>query len=412
VGRLTDELMATPRERVFTLRFALVVTSGLCYFMALGVLLPVVPLFVKHDLGGNDVAVGVAVGAFSLGAVILRPFAGRIGDRFGRRLLIIGGGLIVGSAGLLYLFASALVPLVVVRVLAGVGEAAFFVGAASMITDLAPEARRGEAISFWSIAVYGGLAFGPLLGNVLLDGDHYDRVWLASASLAFIAGALGLFTREVVSLDRTSAPGAPRPPLISRAALAPGLVLFLGLVGLVGFTGFVPLYVTEIGMEDSSAVFVLYGCLILTIRIFGARVPDRIGPLKAGTIATGTAAAGLLIMAAFAEPAGLYAGTIVFSIGMSFLYPAMLLLALTGLADNERGSAVGTVSSFFDLSQGIGALVLGIVAALTGYRGAFIAGALLALAALVLLRSSADRTRTPDPEEAALARASVEPDLR
>ena len=370
-----------------------------------------VPLFVKHDLGGNDVAVGVAVGAFSLGAVILRPFAGRIGDRFGRRLLIIGGGVIVGSAGLLYLLASALIPLVVIRVLAGVGEAAFFVGAASMVTDLAPEERRGEAISYWSIAVYGGLAFGPLLGNVLLDGDHYDRVWLASASLAFLAGALGLFTREVVSLQ-PSAPGTPRPPLISRAALAPGTVLFLGLIGLAGFTEFVPLYVLQLGMDDSSAVFLVYGCLILTVRIFGARLPDRIGPVKAGTIATGTAAAGLLIMAAFAEPAGLYAGTVVFSIGMSFLYPAMLLLALTGLADNERGSAVGTVSSFFDLSQGIGALVLGIVAALTGYRGAFVAGALLGLAALVLLRGTADRTRTADPDAVAAARASVEPDLR
>ncbi len=405
--------MPTTSDRVFTLRFALVVTSGLCYFMALGMLLPVIPLFVKHDLGGNDVAVGIAVGAFFVGAVLLRPFAGRIGDRVGRRVLIVAGGVVVGSAGLLYVLATALVPLVVVRVLAGIGEAAFFVGAASMITDLAPEERRGEAISYWSIAVYGGLAFGPLLGNVLLDVDHFDRVWLASATLAFIAAAIGLCTREVASLDRESAPGAPRPPLISRAALAPGAVLFLGLIGLAGFTEFVPLYVKQIGIDDSSAVFLLYGGLILAVRTFGARVPDRIGPLKAGTIATGTAAAGLLIMAAFAEPAGLYAGTVIFSIGMSFLYPAMLTLALTGLADNERGSAVGTVSSFFDLSQGIGALLLGVVAALTGYRGAFAAGALFGLAALVLLRGSTDaRSRRPvDHEAAALAQASVEPDL-
>ncbi len=97
---------------------------------------------------------------------------------------------------------------------------------------------------------------------------------------------------------------------------------------------------------------------------------------------------------------------------MSFLYPAMLTLALTGLADNERGSAVGTVSSFFDLSQGVGALLLGVVAALTGYRGAFVAGALLGLAALVLLRGSTDaRTRASvGHRAAALASASVEPD--
>ena len=109
----------------------------------------------------------------------------------------------------------------------------------------------------------------------------------------------------------------------------------------------------------------------------------------------------------------MYAGTVVFSIGMSFLYPAMLTLALTGLADNERGSAVGTVSSFFDASQGIGALLLGVVAALAGYRGAFVAGALLGVAALVLLRTTdVARSHAPvDPAAAAFARGAVEPDL-
>jgi MFS family permease len=399
--------------RLLTLRFALVVSSGLAYFMALGMLLPVVPQFIKHELGGNDVAVGVGVGAFAVGAVLLRPFAGRIGDRAGRRVLIVAGGLIVGAAGLLYLLASGLVPLVFVRLLAGIGEAAFFVGAASMITDLAPEARRGEAISYWSVAVYGGLAFGPLLGNVLLDDDHFDRVWMVSAGLAFLAALIGLCTRETVPPEDRLQAGDARPPLISRPALGPGTVLFLGLIGLAGFVEFVPLYVKQIGMSDSSPVFLLYGCLILGVRIFGARVPDRIGPLKAGSIATSTAAAGLALMAVWPSALGLYAGTVVFSIGMSFLYPAMLTLALTGLSDTERGSAVGTVSSFFDLSQGIGALLLGIVAALTGYRGAFLAGGVLAIAALVLLRSGTDaRTRAPvDHEAASLARESIEPDL-
>ena len=409
---MSEPLTPDAPPRLLTLRFALVVTSGLAYFLALGMLLPVVPLFVKDELHGNNVAVGVVVGAFAVGAVLLRPFAGRIGDRVGRRVLIVGGAVIVGGAGLLYILASGLVSLVAVRVLAGIGEAAFFVGAASMITDLSPEARRGEAISYWSVAVYGGLAFGPLLGNVMLANDHFDRVWIVSAGLAFVAAAIGLCTRETVTPAGARSAGEPRPPLISRPALAPGAVLFLGLIGLAGFTEFVPLYVKQIGMKNSSSVFLLYGCLILGVRIFGARVPDRIGPLRAGSIATVTAAIGLLLMAAISSPLGLYAGTVVFSVGMSFLYPAMLTLALTGLSSTERGSAVGTVSSFFDLSQGVGALLLGIVAAVAGYRGAFVAGAVLAVAALVLLRTGTD-TGVHDPidhDAAALARESLEPD--
>ena len=66
-----------------------------------------------------------------------------------------------------------------------------------------------------------------------------------------------------------------------------------------------------------------------------------------------------------AEPAGLFVGTSLFAAGMSLLYPAMLLLALDRAPDTERASVVGTFSSFFDLSQGLGALILGGVAELS-----------------------------------------------
>ena len=148
------------RPRLITLRFATVVASGILYFLAIGVVLPAVPRYVKHKLDGGSLAVGVAVGALFVGAVILRPLAGRIGDRYGRRLLVIGGATIVGVSMLGYALANSLGLLIAARILTGLGEAAFFVGAATMITDLAPVERRGEAISYWSVAVYSGFAFG------------------------------------------------------------------------------------------------------------------------------------------------------------------------------------------------------------------------------------------------------------
>jgi MFS family permease len=137
-----------PTERLLTPRFVLVVAVGFCYFLALGALLPTVPKLVKFALAGNDVAVGVAVGAFALGAVVVRPWAGRVGDRFGRRVLIIGGPILVGTSIASYhLAGAALGTLILARVLGGLGEAATFVGAGTMVTDLSPEHRRGEALS-------------------------------------------------------------------------------------------------------------------------------------------------------------------------------------------------------------------------------------------------------------------------
>jgi MFS family permease len=398
-------------DRLLTPRFALVVVVGLTYFFSLGMLVPVVPLFVEDELRGGGVAVGVVVGTFSVGAVLLRPFAGRIGDRMGRRVLIIGGALTVGVAVALYPLAGSVAVLVPARLLGGIGEAAFFVGAGTMVTDLAPEARRGEAISYWSVAVYGGLAFGPALGEWLLDHDRYTRVWVVSAALALAAGVLAFATRETMR-PRPSGEAPPHQPLLHRAALAPGTVLFLGMVPLAGFFGFVPLYVDEVGLTDSRGVFLLYGCLVLAVRIFGARIPDRIGALRAGTLATAGIAVGMLVVAAVPEPWGLYAGAAVLALGMSQLYPSMLMLALTGVPETERGSAVGTTSSFFDLSQGVGAVLLGSVVALAGYRGSFAVAAVMALAGMVLLRSGIDpRARQPvDPVAAEVALENLEPD--
>jgi MFS family permease len=387
-------------ERLLTPRFLLIVLAGLSYFTALGMLLPVVPLYVRRELGSGDAGVGVAVGALFVGAVLLRPYAGRLGDRMGRRLLIIGGALVVAVSVAATGVVASLPYLVVVRLFGGLGEAAFFVGAATMITDLSPESRRGEALSYWSVAIYGGLAFGPALGETVLGDDRFLLTWLVAAALLATAAVLGLGTAEVARPEGPVASG----PLWNRAALPPGLVLFLGLLSLAAFSTLVRLYAGELGMSGAEPIFLLYGGLVLCVRIIGARLPDMLGARRAGTAALSAAAAGMLLTAAWARPTGLVVGTALFAAGMSLLYPALLLLALSRAPDNERGSVVGTFSSFFDLSQGIGALVLGGVADLAGYRGAFAtagAGALIGIAVLrsgVSRREPARQAAPPGPE--------------
>jgi MFS family permease len=395
----------TPPARLLTFRFVLVVAVGLAYFLALGTLLPTVPLLVKHELGGNDVAVGIAVGAFALGAVVVRPWAGRISDRFGRRILVLIGPTLVGlSIASYHLVAANLVGLVAARVIGGVGEAAMFVGAGTMITDLAPEHRRGEALSYWSVAIYGGLAFGPALGEGLLgEQESFGLVWTVAAALCLCGAVAALFTKETLV---PAPPGEPYPrsPLIHPAALLPGFVLFLVMVGLAGFLELVPLYVTQIDLPDSRGVFLVYGISVLAVRILGARIPDRVGPKPAATVGSVTSAAGLALIAAVPHPAGLFTGAVIFALGMSLLFPAISTLALGGVPAHERGAVMGTISTFFDASQGIGAALLGGVAALAGYRGAFAGGAVACVLACVLLRTRVrDRVDVVDGDTVAVA---------
>jgi len=162
-------------------------------------------------------------------------------------------------------------------------------------------------------------------------------------------------------------------------------VLFAGLVATAAFGAFMPLYAPDVGIDDVAIVFTLFGLLVLAIRIFGARLPDILGGARAGTVALVATGAGMLCIAVFASAAGLFAGVVVFAVGSAFMYPAMLLMALEGSTEADRGSAVGTISSCFDLSQGLGSLLVGGIAALTSYRGAFAASSVATLVGVALL---------------------------
>src|SRR5207244_254965 len=104
--------------------------------------------------------------------------------------------------------------------------------------------------------------------------------------------------------------------------------------------------------------------------ILGARLPDVLGPIRAGSMATGATALGLAIVATWHSTAGVVVGAVVIAVGSSFLYPSLLLLALRGVPETQRGSVVGTFSAFFDFANGVAGILLGGIASLSSYQGA------------------------------------------
>ena len=380
------------KPTLVTAPFALVVLSTFAYFLCVGMLLPTMPRFIEGPLGGTDVAVGISGGVFSFAAVILRPFAGRAGDRRGRRPLILLGSSIVALSVAATTLVTSVAVLMIFRLTAGVGEAMFFVGAAAAVNDLAPEERRGEAVSLFSLALYGGISFGPILGESILEARSYDAVWLIAAAVGAAATIFGIRVRDA----RPERGAGPPARLVHPAAILPGLVLFSAVWGFAAFSSFVTLYAIEdLGMSGGRFVFFTYSFTVLLIRLFGARIPDILGSKRAATVATTTVAAGMIVIAAWQSPAGLYLGSFVFGIGQAFAFPALMTLAVRGAPAFERGAVVGTYSAFVDLAFGAGALSLGPVAHGLGYPATFAVSAAIALVGLVLLRVRVRETPVP-----------------
>jgi MFS family permease len=369
------------RPRLLSPAFLLVALSAFGAFLAIGVLLPTLPRYAEGPLAADGVGIGLAVGASSITALVFQPLAGRVGDRRGRRVLLLGGTGLMAATIATYVLIDALPLLVAMRLLTGIGEAFFFVGAATVVNDLAPEERRGEAFSYFTLAAYGGLALGPLIGDLALGNGRFDAVWLVAAAGALVAFLIGLTVRETRPAD-----GAPHSGgLVYRGALLPGLVLLAGLFSFGAFNAFIALHALEVDLERTGLVFATFSVIVLGIRSVGARIPDRLGAKRTAQLALVFLTLGMMIIAAWPSVAGLFAGTVVFSVGQALAFPAVMSLAVASAPPGDRSSAVGTISAFVDVALAVGAITSGVVVGVAGYRGAFGVAALVAASGLLLL---------------------------
>ena len=365
-----------PAARLFTPAFIGLSIAELAYFTAAGLTIPITPLFAHGPLGAGPEGVGIAVGAFSITALVLRPYAGRMSDRFGRRPLLIGGALACAAVLAAHPVVADLSLLVVLRLLLGVAEAFFFVAAFAAVADLAPPGRTGEAISFNSLALYLGIALGPLLGQWLLDSGGFALAWLGGAALALGAAVLAARTPETSSASRVA--DGPTP-LVSRAALAPSLALFAGIAGMGGFFAFVAIHATEtLRLDGASGILFVFGIVVVGTRVVFARLPDRVPPFRLATMALGISAIGLLIAGTVVTVPGLVVGAAVLAVGVAFTTPALFSAIFSRVHPSERGAASGTASLFIDLGFGGGPMALGLIAGSAGIPTAFAAAAVLA----------------------------------
>jgi MFS family permease len=389
-------------KSLLTPQFAVVMVASFAYFIAMGALIPTVPRFVEDELAGNGLAVGVGVGSLAVTAAALRPWVGRMGDTHGRRILAVGGAAVVAVSILGYAAATELWMLVLARLLTGAGEAAMFVGVATAAQDLAPDHRRGEAASYFSVALYGGLAIGPPIGEALV-GHGFTTVWIAMSGCAAFAAVASLWIPRGRTVDV-----APRRSFLQADAVWPGVILFLGLIPFTAFSAFVPLYAEDLGQDSVGGVLGLYAGIVLIVRIVGARLPDRLGWRRGSTIALCGVTVGVGLVAAWGSLASIWLAAVPLAIGMSLMYPSLFTAVMSAAPESERTHAVGTFSVFFDLSTGLGATIVGLVVSLSGERGGFAtAGALAAvgLAAQWALRDRIGRRRLAavpvDAEQAA-----------
>jgi MFS family permease len=301
----------------------------------------------------------------------------------------------LGALGV-HLVVDTLALFIVARALLGIAEAFFFVAAFAAGADLAPESRRGEALNLLSLSLYVGLAIGPAIGELVLRAGGFSAVWLVAIGLTAVAAAMTWLVRETSPTVLRPDADTSRSRLFHPAAVFPGILILAGTTGMAGFFAFLPLHAVSVGMDGAGLPLAIYAALVIGLRLVFAKLPDQVGPARLSGTALAVGALGLAILGLVPSATGVIVGSVVFALGVAFLMPGLLTLAVSRVSEMERGSVVGTASAFLDVAFGVAPAVLGIVAAQVGFGGIFLVGAAVSALGFVLLlawtaRSGADR---------------------
>src|SRR5919109_1585286 len=262
--------------------------------LAVGATLAVLPHYVKDDLNGSDLEVGIVTGAFAFTGISCRPIAGNLADTRGRKPTVIGGTLLAAVAGALYFVPAGIPGLIIARLFLGAGEGTVFTAGSAWVVDMAPEERRGRMIGLYGLAIWTGLTLGPPIGVLLQDAGGFNLVW------AFACGAPLLGALIASRLPETYArrEGEDRGPFISREALGPGGTFALSVVGFAAVSAFIVLSLDQRGIGHGAEVFSVFAGTVVATRLLAGGLPDRIGAARSAVGAAAIEAIGLVLLGA------------------------------------------------------------------------------------------------------------------
>lgn len=334
--------------------------------ISLNTLLP----FHVMALGGSRTQVGLLFSVATIVAMVLRPAVGDWIDRIGARPVLLPGIAAVTAASLALHVAGSPEAVIAIMVAVGVGNALTSTSASLLAARASEGPNRGEALGLYFLASALAIAIAPPMAFGVRD--------VGGMSLAFVMVTLLVLTMLPLVLSLPSRVVAPvagvRPGFraLSRGAIPVSLALALTTFGHSSIYGFLPLYAVSRGHGGAVMwFFALYSVWLIVCRAAFRGLSDRVGHVRVAVPAMALTALAYAALALPLTPASLMAAALLLGTGGAVLYPTLAALVMDRAPDGERGLALGTLSSSWDLGVVVGSAMIGFVADHASFGAAF-----------------------------------------
>ncbi len=388
-----DTAKAVPGSAYWKRNLVISLLGSFTTIVAMTLLLPFLPLYVEELGVSDDAAIvqwsGIAYGATFFAAACVAPIWGRLGDIYGRKLMLVRASLGMTIAISLMGMAGSVWQLVALRLFVGLAGG-YASGSMVLVATQTPKDRSAWALGVLSSGIMAGNLVGPLIGGVLPRVIGIRGTFLAAGGMIFLAFLATTFLiKEEKSAARKQAAKASggwksvsdKGPVV--AMLATGLLLMLANMSIEPI---ITVYVAQL-VPDQGQVTMVAG-IVMSAAALGSilsasrlgRLADRIGhwPVIAGALAI---AGLLLIPQAFVTASWqLIALRFLMGVALGGLLPCIAAVIRHNVPDSAAGSILGLSTSSQFVGQVVGPVLGGFVGGHIGMRAVFLGTCVLLLA--------------------------------
>lgn len=341
------------------------------YFMSQYIMLAALPVYIMDDLGLGQWEAGMAMTCFQIGTVCCRPLAGRIIDGVHKQRLLLCTSVCLFLTMAAFLAAEQLKMVWGLRLVHGVIFALGTTASATMAALVLPPKRKGEGIGYFAVCGNMAMVVGPLIGLLVVDSFGAKVLFFflsVLALLALVSGNGKALPQEVVLPEGKKRKGIHFSDFFEKKALPAVILGGLVFFAYGGVLTFIPMYTRSMGLGSYTSLFFLVFALVIVLsRPFVGYLFDHHGPNY--TVYPGFIFFSLGFVA-FSQVAGVMSllfSAAVLGIGFGALAPAFQTIAVQSAPPARAGVATSTYFWSLDISVGLAAAGLGLVAERMGY---------------------------------------------
>ena len=349
--------MSSPSEKLYTKQFILLCTSFALFGGSFNMMIPELPAFLSA-MGGEDYKRFI-ISLFTLTAGLSRPISGKLADRIGRMPVIAVGAIVCIICSSLYPLLSTVSMFLLLRLMHGFSTGFTPTAISAYVADIAPVARRGEAMGIIGVSINIGSSMTPPIGSWIANEFSLNTMFLTSSLTALISVLIVMRMRETLPHPqrlRWSHFKLKRSEIIDPVSLVPAVMAGLTFFGLGALLTIVADQADYVGMQNKGLFFTSFTLCSVMSRLVAGQVSDRYGRKLVISVAMVLIAMSYVLLGAADSAVDILiaTGAIGFSIGVAS--PSIFAWVIDRSDDARRGTAMATVYLLLEFFIGGGAL--------------------------------------------------------